>query len=116
MVCVSGGRQRRRQTYSFAVVAVGGNLALATAERDAGVALGVAPAVPCVLGDVVDRDLAAGDDGVGEAAVLGRSKASQGRGGDDERRVEHGGLCMEQKVSMPAEVSARSITAIGSPR
>jgi hypothetical protein len=87
--------QRRRQTYRLAVVAVGGDLATAAAELNASVALGSAPAVPQVLGDRVGRDGAARDDGLGKGGVLGRGKASHGRGGDDERRVEHGGWWME---------------------
>jgi len=63
-------------------VAVAGDLALATADVDTGVLLGVAPRLPLVLGDQVGGNRAAGDDGV---VGLGSGKASKSRDGDDDR-------------------------------
>ena len=89
---VSRRTSNGRQTYGIACVSVAGDLALATADVDAGVLLGVAPCLPVVLGNGVDGDGAAGNDSVTAVVALGSGKASKGRDGDDDGGVEHGEL------------------------
>lgn len=87
-------------THVSARVAVGGNVALTTAELNAGVFVGIAPGGPGVRRNRVDGNSAAWD---GQRAVLRGGKAGKGRGGNDDCGVEHGGegreyRCLENVV------------------
>lgn len=75
--------------YGVAFVAVAGNLALAAADVNTGVAVGLAPQRALRGVDEVGGDGTARDGGV-EGRVLGRGKARKGRGRNDEGGVEHG--------------------------
>lgn len=80
-------------TYVVAVVAVAGDLALAAADVDASVGVGLAPQGTLSGVDQGWRDGAARDGGVQVGVVLSRRQAGKGRGGDDESGVEHGCCC-----------------------
>jgi predicted RNA-binding Zn-ribbon protein involved in translation (DUF1610 family) len=85
-------------TYGIAVVAVAGNVGLATAHVDASVGVGIAPSRTLCGVDLADGERAA-RNGCGECGVgLGRRKASKSRSGDDESRVEHGEVCGRLRV------------------
>jgi len=90
---VSKSNQTRHWgTYIAARVAVGADVRLATAELTASVLLPLADGLTTFLGDLVGAERAARDGRAVGSAVgqqLGRS-ASEGRGGDDESREEHG--------------------------
>ncbi len=73
----------RWQTYR--VAAIGGRLA--AAEHGARVLLRTTPGQAGVVGDAAGGDV----DGAGGGVVLRAHEAGEGRGGDEEGRVEHAG-------------------------
>lgn len=76
------------KTHSAALIAIAGDLALASAKVNASVLVGVAPFVTLRLGHICDRNRAAGNGSV-EGGVLRRGEAGKGRSRDDDGRVEH---------------------------
>jgi hypothetical protein len=82
------GDERSHGTYGVALVAVAGELALATAQLDTRVLVGLAPRLAVVGGHTAGGDRAARDGCVGGSVLRGR-EAGKGRGGDDDGGVEH---------------------------